>query len=173
LAGESRAAGIFQRHGHCFTPITSARMCINATTISRFVSSSFFHSFPALASVESDCSSAKQGGDLGPFKRGAMQKPFEDAAFALKVGELSGIVDTDSGVHIVRFFSLLLCALAHCFLFFLKEDAITQFRSSPPPSPRYGAQHKKEEEEEITMLSMLFGGRDTIFTKLPLIFLSF
>ena len=57
--------------------------------------------FEALARVESDCSSAQKGGDLGVFARGAMQKPFEDAAFALKVGELSGTVDTESGVHIV------------------------------------------------------------------------
>lgn len=49
----------------------------------------------------SDCSSAKRGGDLGLFGRGAMQKPFEDAAFALKVGGLSQPVDTDSGVHII------------------------------------------------------------------------
>lgn len=58
-------------------------------------------SFAELASKVSDCSSAKRGGDLGLFGRGAMQKPFEDAAFALKVGELSGIVDTDSGLHII------------------------------------------------------------------------
>ncbi|XP_045109254.1 putative peptidyl-prolyl cis-trans isomerase dodo [Portunus trituberculatus] len=58
-------------------------------------------SFAELASRVSDCSSAKRGGDLGLFGRGAMQKPFEDAAFALKVGELSKIVDTDSGVHII------------------------------------------------------------------------
>mmetsp|Transcript_6540 Transcript_6540/g.11285 ORF Transcript_6540/g.11285 Transcript_6540/m.11285 type:complete len:114 (+) Transcript_6540:55-396(+) len=57
--------------------------------------------FEALASTESDCSSAKQGGDLSHFRRGDMQKAFEDAAFALKVGELSGIVDTDSGLHII------------------------------------------------------------------------
>ena len=54
-----------------------------------------------LASKFSDCSSAKRGGDLGSFNRGAMQKPFEDAAFALAVGELSDIVDTDSGVHLI------------------------------------------------------------------------
>ena len=38
---------------------------------------------------------------VGWFTRGKMQKPFEDAAFALNVGELSEIVDTDSGVHII------------------------------------------------------------------------
>ncbi|XP_033207805.1 putative peptidyl-prolyl cis-trans isomerase dodo [Belonocnema kinseyi] len=58
--------------------------------------------FSELASKYSDCSSAKRGGDLGPFGRGAMQKPFEQAAFALKVGELSQAVHTDSGVHIIQ-----------------------------------------------------------------------
>lgn len=58
-------------------------------------------SFADLAQKYSDCSSAKRGGDLGPFSRGAMQKPFEKAAFALKVGELSDPVETNSGVHII------------------------------------------------------------------------
>ncbi|KAI5633149.1 PPIC-type PPIASE domain-containing protein [Phthorimaea operculella] len=57
--------------------------------------------FEELARKYSDCSSAKRDGDLGHFKRGQMQKPFEDAAFNLKVGQLSQIVDTDSGVHII------------------------------------------------------------------------
>ncbi|KAI3420646.1 Peptidyl-prolyl cis-trans isomerase [Psidium guajava] len=57
--------------------------------------------FEDLASRLSDCSSAKRGGDLGPFGRGQMQKPFEEATYALKVGEISDIVDTDSGVHII------------------------------------------------------------------------
>ncbi|XP_013774555.1 peptidyl-prolyl cis-trans isomerase NIMA-interacting 1-like [Limulus polyphemus] len=57
--------------------------------------------FEELASKFSDCSSAKRGGDLGVFGRGAMQKPFEDASFALKVGELSQPVYTDSGIHII------------------------------------------------------------------------
>ncbi|KAL7753643.1 Peptidyl-prolyl cis-trans isomerase NIMA-interacting protein 1 [Sorochytrium milnesiophthora] len=57
--------------------------------------------FESLASKYSDCSSAKQGGDLGFFTRGKMQKPFEDAAFGLKVGELSQPVSTESGVHII------------------------------------------------------------------------
>ena len=58
-------------------------------------------SFAELAKQESDCGSAANGGDLGEFGRGAMQKPFEDATYALKVGELSDVVDTDSGVHII------------------------------------------------------------------------
>lgn len=59
-------------------------------------------SFDELARTESDCGSARAGGDLGVFGRGAMQKPFEDVAFALDVGEVSGIVETDSGVHIIQ-----------------------------------------------------------------------
>ncbi|KAF3947630.1 hypothetical protein ACB098_02G128600 [Castanea mollissima] len=57
--------------------------------------------FDDIATRLSDCSSAKRGGDLGPFGRGQMQKPFEEATYALKVGEISDIVDTDSGVHII------------------------------------------------------------------------
>ena len=58
-------------------------------------------SFEELASQFSDCSSAKKGGDLGMFGPGQMQKPFEEASFALQVGQMSGPVFTDSGVHII------------------------------------------------------------------------
>ena len=91
--------------------------------------------FAALAATESHCSSAKRGGDLGPFGPGAMQKAFEDAVYGLQargraggractlagwrsprqcrppstalpplfpqVGELSGPVESDSGVHLI------------------------------------------------------------------------
>ncbi|EEH51543.1 uncharacterized protein MICPUCDRAFT_23204 [Micromonas pusilla CCMP1545] len=57
--------------------------------------------FADLAAKVSDCSSAKHGGDLGFFGPGKMQKAFEDGAFALEVGAMSGVVDSDSGLHII------------------------------------------------------------------------
>jgi len=58
--------------------------------------------FADIAARESDCSSAKHGGDLGSFGPGQMQKPFEEAAFALKVSEMTPHpVYTDSGVHLI------------------------------------------------------------------------
>ncbi len=57
--------------------------------------------FATLAYQVSDCGSAKNGGDLGFFGPGQMMKPFEDATRALRVGEISGPVYTDSGIHII------------------------------------------------------------------------
>ena len=55
-----------------------------------------------LAAAESDCSSARKGGDLGYFGPGEMQKEFEEAAFGLQKGEISGIVETASGLHLIE-----------------------------------------------------------------------
>lgn len=57
--------------------------------------------FPKYAAERSDCSSYRAKGDLGFFGRGQMQQPFEEASFALAVGEMSGIVSTDSGYHLI------------------------------------------------------------------------
>ncbi len=59
--------------------------------------------FARLAKEQSDDpGSAERGGDLDFFGRGMMVKPFEDAAYALKQGEISGIVESDFGFHIIR-----------------------------------------------------------------------
>jgi len=58
-------------------------------------------SFAEVAKKSSQDSTAAQGGDLDFFGRGAMVKPFEDAVFSMKVGDISEVLETDFGYHVL------------------------------------------------------------------------
>jgi NIMA-interacting peptidyl-prolyl cis-trans isomerase 1 len=57
--------------------------------------------FADMARAHSDCESFDTGGDLGVIEPGDYAVEFDDAAYALQIGEMSGIIETDRGFHII------------------------------------------------------------------------
>lgn len=58
--------------------------------------------FATIAKESSDCPSAQNGGDLGYFERGNKVQAFEDAAFSMNIGDVSDIVETQYGYHLIK-----------------------------------------------------------------------
>ncbi|HLO77669.1 MAG TPA: peptidylprolyl isomerase [Magnetospirillum sp.] len=58
--------------------------------------------FAELARQNSDCPSGEEGGDLGKFPRGAMVREFDEAAFALQPGQVSDVIETPFGYHLIQ-----------------------------------------------------------------------
>ncbi|KAK0711928.1 hypothetical protein B0H67DRAFT_647261 [Lasiosphaeris hirsuta] len=107
--GKIRAAHLLVKHNQSRRPSSwreaeITRSKAEAETIIRAYETRIKNgeSLGMVALTESDCSSARKRGDLGYFGKGDMQKEFEEAAFALKVGEISGVVDTASGLHLIE-----------------------------------------------------------------------
>ncbi len=88
--------------------------------------------FAQLARENSDCPSKANGGDLGFFRKDAMVKEFSDAAFAMKVGEVSNIVETQFGYHIIKVTDR-------------KEAGMTSFEKAKPDIIKNMSEQKKQE----------------------------
>ena len=95
-----RCASITQSKEEATQQITRIKAQLE-DALNKFGYDNMLSLFKSIAAVESDCGSAERGGDLGKFGPGQMQRPFEEASFALAVQGLSGIVDTDSGIHVI------------------------------------------------------------------------
>ncbi len=81
---------------------TEAKIRYRAATLARELKESSDEAFATRAKEISQGPSAERGGDLGWFGKGQMVAAFEDAAFSMKPGETSDVVESDFGLHVIR-----------------------------------------------------------------------
>ncbi|MBW1696087.1 MAG: peptidylprolyl isomerase [Deltaproteobacteria bacterium] len=89
--------------------------------------------FAEVARKFSQGPSSARGGDLGYFKRGDMVKPFEEAAFTLKINEISDIVETRFGYHLIKVFDK-------------KPERTIEYEEVKPRLTEYLKQQKTQQE---------------------------
>ena len=94
--------------------------------------------FAGLAKEYSEGPSNVNGGDLGYFERGRMVKPFEDAAFKLKPGEVSGMVETPFGYHLIKVVDK-------------KPESVVSYENAKERIAQYLEQEKKERYSSGTL----------------------
>ena len=110
-------------------------------------------SFAELAKKNSDDpGSAAKGGDLGFFGRGMMVKPFEEATFRLKEGEISGVVESDFGFHIIKLTGI------HA----AKEKPLAEVRGEIEAELKKTAASRKFAEAAETFSNMVYEQADSL-----------
>lgn len=109
--------------------------------------------FADLAKKNSDDpGSASKGGDLGFFGRGMMVKPFEDAAFSQKEGDISGVVESDFGFHIIKVTGI------HA----AKEKPLTEVRAEIEGELKKTAASRKFAEAAEAFSNMVYEQSDSL-----------
>jgi len=102
--------------------------------------------FAELAKTHSNCPMAPQGGDLGFFPKGQMTAAFENVAFELEIGQISEVVETEYGYHIIK-------VAEH------KDASTTSFEQAKDDIIRYLTQTKQSELAEEYIESLRAGAK--------------